>query len=78
MDRVKVENGKDFNGNDTEEMFLDTDELYTIGDFIELLQAAKDKWGNQKIAIWNTNENVIGGLGSVCVDKEDGKICIVE
>lgn len=78
MDRIQIKDGKDFSGNDTEEMFLDTEELYTIGDFIELLQAAKGRWGNQKIAIWNTNEKVICGLGRICIDKEDGKICIVE
>lgn len=78
MGKIKIEAGKDFHGNDTEEMFLDKDEVYTISDFIELLQAAKEKWGNQKIAIWNTNENVICGLGSVCIDKNDGKICIVD
>lgn len=78
MGKIKIEAGKDFRGNDTEEMFLDKDGEYTISDFIELLQAAKEKWGNQKIAIWNTNENVICGLGSVCIDKNDGKICIVD
>lgn len=78
MDRIKIQIGKDFHGNDTEEMFLDTEESYTIDDFIELLQAAKGRWGNQMIAIWDTNNDAISGLGSVCIDKKDGKICIVE
>lgn len=77
MGKIKIEAGKDFHGNDTEEMFMDKDGEYTVSDFIELLQAAKEKWGNQKIAIWDINTDIICGFGSVCVDKEDGKICIV-
>ena len=56
---------KDVDGTDTEALQLEVDGQYTISQFIELLEAAKEKWGDKKIYTHDSNSNIIGGFVEV-------------
>ena len=91
MSNLKVisEPWKDFGGEDTEALYLDVDRLYTVSEFIALLEEAKKKWGDKEILIHDFNNNCIGGFSHVYLHHgfdyreeygeeyyEDDKICI--
>lgn len=91
MSNLKVINEpwKDLGGEDTEALYLDVDRLYTVSEFIALLEEAKNKWGDKEVVIHDFNNNCIGGFSHVYLHHgfdlreeygedyyEDDKICI--
>ena len=87
--KVISEPWKDFGGEDTEALYLDVDRLYTVSEFIALLEEAKNKWGDKEIIIHDFNSNVLGGFSYVYLHHgfdlreeygedyyEDDQICI--
>lgn len=56
---------EDMDKNKTEAMYIDVDRLYTVSEFITLLEEAKKKWGDKQILIHDFNSNVIGGFSTV-------------
>ncbi len=45
---IKEQDWVDFYGNNTKALYLEKEEQYTISEFIELLQAAKERFGECK------------------------------
>lgn len=60
--KIIEEPWKDYYGNETVALSLDKEGQYTISEFIELLQAAKDKFGDKKILIHDINDEILGGF----------------
>ena len=48
---IKEQDWVDFYGNNTKAIYLEKEEQYTISEFIELLQAAKERFGDKTILI---------------------------
>lgn len=84
-----VEPWKDIDGRETEAIYIDTDGLYTVSEFIVLLEKAREKWGDKQVVIHDFNSNIIGGFGTVYLHHgfdyreeygedyyEDDQICI--
>ena len=67
MDDLKfvIEPWKDFDGGETEAMYIDMEELYTVSELIALLEKAKERWGDKKVLIHDMNNNIIGGFDTV-------------
>ena len=55
----------DIDGSKTEGLYLDVDRLYTVSEFITLLEEAKKKWGDKQVVIHDFNNNIIGGFSTV-------------
>ena len=49
---------------DTEALYLNTDNLYTVSEFITLLEEAKKRWGDKQVVIQGS-DNIIGGFSHV-------------
>lgn len=71
---------KDFSDNDTKALYLEKEGQYTISEFIELLQAAKEKFGDKEILIHDMNDGCLYGFSHIYLNKgdneEDSAICI--
>lgn len=80
---------EDFGGGKTEALSIDVDRLYTVSEFIALLEEAKQRWGDKEVVFHDMNANVIGGFSIVYLhhgfdDREeygedyymDDQICI--
>lgn len=71
---------KDFLDNDTKALYLEKEGQYTISEFIELLQAAKEKFGDKEILIHDMNDGCLYGFSHIYLNKgnneEDSAICI--
>jgi hypothetical protein len=71
---------KDFLDNDTKALYLEKEGQYTISEFIELLQAAKEKFGDKEILIHDMNDGCLYGFSHIYFNKgnneEDSAICI--
>lgn len=71
---------KDFLNNDTKALYLDKEGQYTISEFIELLQAAKEKFGDKEILIHDMNGDCLYGFSKIYLYKGDNEksssICI--
>lgn len=71
---------KDFSDNDTKALYLEKEGQYTISEFIELLQAAKEKFGDKEILIYDMNDGCLYGFSHIYLNKgnneEDSAICI--
>ena len=48
---IKEQDWVDFYGNNTKALYLEKEGQYTISEFIELLQAAKERFGDKTILI---------------------------
>ena len=73
---IKEQDGGDFYGNNTKALYLEKEGQYTISEFIELLQVAKERFGDKRILIHDMNSDTIGGFSHVYLNKDD--ICIYE
>lgn len=86
---VEEDDWVDYYGNPTTALYLDKKGLYTISEFIELLEAAREKFGDKKMFIHDLNTNSLGGFSSVYLNHgydfrkeygedyfEDDTICI--
>lgn len=86
---IEDKNWKDFGGGKTEALSLDIDELYSISEFIILLEEAKKRWGDKKVVIHGITDDTIGGFSTIYLNKgydyreeygedyyQDDKICI--
>ena len=71
---IKEQDWVDFYGNNTKDLYLEKEGQYTISEFIELLQAAKEKFGDKTILIHDMNTNIIYGFSHVYLNKDN--ICI--
>lgn len=71
---------KDFSDNDTKALYLEKEGQYTISEFIELLQTAKEKFGDKEILIHDMNDGCLYGFSHIYLNKgnneEDSAICI--
>lgn len=71
---------KDFSDNDTKALYLEKEGQYTISEFIELLQADKEKFGDKEILIHDMNDGCLYGFSHIYLNKgnneEDSAICI--
>lgn len=56
---------EDFGGGKTEAIYIDVDRLYTVSEFISLLEEAKRRWGDKQVAFHDMNNDVIGGFSTV-------------
>lgn len=59
---IKEQDWVDFYGNNTKALYLEKEGQYTISEFIELLQAAKERFGDKTISIHDMNADVICGF----------------
>ena len=79
----------DFYDNETVALSLDKDEQYTISEFIELLQATQEKFGDKVILFHDMNTDTVRGFSHVYLNHgfderekygkdyyEDSNICI--
>ena len=71
---IKEQDWVDFYGNNTKALYLEKEGQYTISEFIELLQAAKERFGDKTILIHDMNDDIIGGFSHVYLNKDN--ICI--
>ena len=71
---IKEQDWTDFYGNNTKALYLDKEKQYTISEFIELLQAAKERFGDKRILIHDMNTDTIGGFSHIYLNKDD--VCI--
>ena len=71
---IKEQDWVDFYGNNTKALYLETEGQYTISEFIELLQAAKERFGDKTILIPDRNDDIIGGFSHVYLNEDN--ICI--
>ncbi len=71
---IKEQDWVDFYGNNTKALYLKKEEQYTISEFIELLQAAKERFGDKRILIHDMNTDTIGGFSHIYLNKDN--ICI--
>lgn len=62
---IKEQDWVDFYGNNTKALYLEKEEQYTISEFIELLQAAKERFGDKRILIHDMNSDTIGGFSHI-------------
>ena len=63
--KVVEKDWKDYRDKDTVALSLDKEGQYTVSEFIELLQQAKNKFGDKKILIHDTQDGLIGGFSHV-------------
>ena len=68
---IKEQDWVDFYGNNTKALYLEKEEQYTISEFIELLQAAKERFGDKRIWIHDMNSNTIGGVSHIYLNKDN-------
>ena len=57
------------NEQETEILYNPKDSLYTISEFIDLLETAKEKWGDKEILVHDSNENIAGGFLGIYLQK---------
>ncbi len=71
---------EDFGGGKTEALCIDVDRLYTVSEFISLLEEAKRRWGDKPVTIHDMNSDTVGGFSIVYLkhgfDCQDDEICI--
>jgi hypothetical protein len=65
MNEIIKEKWIDFHGNETEALSFNKDGLYTISEFIQLLEKAKEIWGNKEITFHDINSDTITGFSHV-------------
>ena len=68
--KVKEKTWIDFSGKPTTGIYLDTDGQYTISEFIELLQEAKEKWGDLEIVVHDTWGEKLKGFSTLYINNE--------
>lgn len=56
---------EDFDGRVTVSLSLDKEGVYTISEFIKLLEEAKRRFGDKEVLIHHMNENIIGGFSHI-------------
>lgn len=79
----------DFRNNETIALSLGKDDLYTISEFIELLEEAKKRFGDKQMLFHDMNSNTLGGFSHIYLNHgydmreeygenyyEDDTICI--
>lgn len=71
---IKEQDWVDFYGNNTKALYLEKEGQYTISEFIELLQAVKERFGDKTILIHDMNSDTIGGFSHIYLNKDN--ICI--
>ena len=71
---IKEQDWVDFYGNNTKALYLEKEGQYTISEFIELLQAAKERFGDKIILIHDMNDGIIGGFSHIYLNEDN--ICI--
>ena len=71
---IKEQDWVDFYGNNTKALYLVKEGQYTISEFIELLQAAKERFGDKTISIHDMNADVICGFSHIYLNEDN--ICI--
>lgn len=71
---IKEQDWVDFYGNNTKALYLEKEGQYTISEFIELLQAAKERFGDKTISIHDMNADVICGFSHIYLNEDN--ICI--
>ena len=87
--KIIEESWVDFRGNNTTALSLDKDGLYSVSEFIALLEVIKKKFGDKKILIHDSNSNILGGFSHIYLNHrfdereiygedyfEDDTICI--
>lgn len=66
----------------TEALYVETNGLYTVSELIELLQAAKEKWGDLRVMGHDCCSNNTSGVDSVFLhlgeQAKDGADCCAE
>lgn len=71
---------KDILNNNTKALYLEKEGQYTISEFIEVLQAAKEKFGDKEILIHDMNSDCLYGFSKIYLNKGDNEksssICI--
>ena len=71
---IKEQDWVDFYGNNTKALYLETEGQYTISEFIELLQAAKERFGDKTTLIHDMNDDIICGFSHAYLNEDN--ICI--
>ena len=71
---IKEQDWVDFYGNNTKALYLEKEGQYTISEFIELLQAAKERFGDKIILIHDMNDGIISGFSHIYLNEDN--ICI--
>lgn len=71
---IKEQDWVDFYGNNTKALYLEKEGQYTISEFIELLQAAKERFGDKTILIHDMNDDIIFGFSYIYLNEDN--ICI--
>ena len=71
---IKEQDWVDFYGNNTKALYLEKEGQYTISEFIELLQAAKERFGDKTISIHDMNADVICGFSHIYLNEDN--LCI--
>ena len=71
---IKEQDWVDFYGNNTKALYLEKEGQYTISEFIELLQAAKERFGDKIILIHDMNDGIIGGFSHIYLNEDN--VCI--
>lgn len=89
MNKIIEEEWTDFYGNDTTALSIQKDGLLTISELIELLEEAKNKYGDKEMLFHDFNHNCMFGFSHVYLSRgydereqygddcyENEKICI--
>ena len=67
--KIDIVPWEDFNGGDTEAMFINVGRTYTVSELIKLLEAARERWGDKMVVVQECGHSVIGGFSKVYLHR---------